>query len=46
MQLANKNEGEEVTRVEMFIKTRQGLKGKVVDEETQNVIVSLYLIKY
>ena len=43
MQLANKNEGEEVTRAEMFIKTRQGLKGKVVDEETQNVIVSILL---
>ncbi|QCD87523.1 hypothetical protein DEO72_LG3g2059 [Vigna unguiculata] len=24
---------------EMFIKTRQGLKGKVVDDETQNVIL-------
>jgi len=43
MQLANKKEGEEVTRAEMFIKTRQGLKGKVVDEETQNVIVSILL---
>jgi len=28
---------------EMFIKTRQGLKGKVVDDETQNVIVSILL---
>ena len=46
MHFANKNEGEEVTCAEMFIKTRQGHKGKVVDEETQNVIVSFYLIKY
>ena len=43
MHFANKNEGEEVTCAEMFIKTRQGHKGKVVDEETQNVIVIILL---
>jgi len=43
MQLANRKEGEEVTHVEIFIKTRQGLKGKLGDEETQNVILSILL---
>jgi len=40
-----KKDGEEVTRAEMFIKTRQGRptrKRKVVDEETLDAIVSLF----
>jgi len=44
---ANKSDGGEVSRAEMFIKTRQGRlnrKGKAVDEDTLEVIVSFLLL--
>lgn len=42
---AKKDDGEEVTQAEMFIETRQPLKGKI-DEETEAVIVCFFFLLF
>lgn len=43
MQRASKEDGESPTQADIFIETRKSKKGKKVDEETNNVIVSFFL---
>jgi len=41
LQRAKKEDGSDVTQAEMFIETRTSRKGKEVDQDTQNVVVSI-----
>lgn len=43
MQSASKEDKESPTQAEMFIETRQSKKGKQLDQETNNAIVSVSL---